>query len=147
MIGAVVATAILTGCSPSQPPATYSHYQYTCCDAADVQRVWHPGETLTMHWSPQSAQTTDSSTQMLTLTASLTGPYADVDSLKKGGAASISLKAAPVSASNGTHSSPVSVIALPAGLAPGLYNLTGTVASSGASSSGSSIIQVAAAGT
>jgi hypothetical protein len=136
----------LAGCS-SAPPVTFSRYQYSCCDASDVQRVWHPGETLTMHWTAQSAVTTDSTTQMLTLTASLSGPYADVNAVKGGGAASTTLRAAPLSVSNATASSPVSVIALPAGLAPGFYDLTGTVAAPGSQSGGSSIIQVAPAAT
>ncbi len=145
LAGLLVGTC-LAGCS-SGPPVTYPRYQYTCCDAADVQRVWHPGETLTMHWTATVALTTDSSTGTLTLTATLTGPYADVNSLKAGSAASTTLSAAPLSASNVTPSILVSLIALPAGLAPGFYNLASAVTAPGGQSGGSTIVQVAPAAT
>jgi hypothetical protein len=143
----LLAAACLAGCSSSIPPATFTRYQFTCCDGSDVQRIWHPGETLLLHWSPQSASSTDSATQMLTLTATLRGPYADVDSLKRGGMAPTTLAAASVSATTAMPSSPTSVIVLPADLPPGFYDLTEKVASASGSASGSNVVRVGPPGT
>ncbi|MDQ6856663.1 MAG: hypothetical protein M3Z57_06275 [Candidatus Dormibacteraeota bacterium] len=141
-VAGLLAGVGLAGCS-SAPLATFTRYQYTCCDAADVVSVWHPGQTLTVHWTAHSVVTTDSTTRTVSLTVALRGPYRDVNSLKQGGDASTSLAGAPLTASDGTPSSPVSVIVLPPSLATGFYNLTETVSSTSGSSSGSSVVQVA----
>ena len=83
----------------------------------------------------------------MTLTAVLTGPYRTIGDLKdanKGGPDQSSLVAAApvIRVSVVPANSPVSVVTIPRGTAPGSYNLSFSVASGAASTSGATIITV-----
>ncbi|MDQ6848041.1 MAG: hypothetical protein M3019_10770 [Candidatus Dormibacteraeota bacterium] len=137
-----IAVVCLAGCD-STAAVTYPRYQFTCCARLDVQKVWNPGETLSLAWDtvPTSGGA-NAQGESVTLTATLTGPYPSADTLKAGGGASRNLRANPITASDAQPGNYTSVIALPAALPTGFYNLeTATVFSSGASS-GATIIQV-----
>ncbi|MGA8635222.1 MAG: hypothetical protein WB805_10235 [Candidatus Dormiibacterota bacterium] len=79
----------------------------------------------------------------ITLSAIFTGPYASVAALKAGGIHSETLLASPVRVTDRTSGGAVSTIALPLDLAAGWYNLITTVKSSGGSTAGAMVIQVA----
>lgn len=138
----------LVGCSSGTGPSVaYPRYQFACCASLDGLRVWHPGETMTLQWTQESAGESSHSAQVaITLTAVLAGPFAKVDALKGGGAATRTVRATPISTTNGTPGSPVSTLPLPADLTPGYYNLTITNAEASGSTSSATIVQVGARG-
>lgn len=120
---------------------------YTCCEAADVNRDYRPGETLTIHWIVVPGEAGTPATQV-ELTARLTGPYATVTDLKTaaspgmGVAGASTFVADPIRPSGQAGEQPVSVILIPPTAAPGFYNLIHTVDQPGGSAGGASIIQV-----
>jgi hypothetical protein len=144
VVVAVVAGIGLVGCSSgSGPSVAYPRYQFSCCANLDGLRVWHPGETMSLQWTQASAgESSDSAQTTVTLTAVLAGPFAQVDSLKGGGAAARTVRATAVFTTNGTLGSPVSTIPLPADLAPGYYNRTITDAEGSGSTSSAAIVHV-----
>lgn len=145
-----VGAAALAGCAETHEdpsvsvPATFT---YTCCSSADVDPVVHPGDVLRLHWivtpGPPAAPT---SAVPVALSASLTGPYADVANLKVSvvgnGAPSPTMTASPVQTTDQAGGAPVTTIAIPPDAAPGLYNLTTVVESSGATLTGGHIIRI-----
>lgn len=124
---ALAAVAVLAGCSSSsagQSGVTYASYKFSCCNATDMQRTWHPGESVEMHWIVQDAgQTTDSRHHPITLTAVITGSYADVNALKSGAAAMHTVRAQAINTDDRSPTAPSSNFTLPADLPPGFYNL------------------------
>jgi hypothetical protein len=142
---ACLAAAALSGCSTatSQYSVSYQRYTYTCCEGADFQRPWSPGETLTLHWVAAPADTTaDSSAQRITLTAVLTGPYPNVDALKAGGSPRVIVRATPVVTTDRAGANEVSSIVLPIDLADGFYNLADAIEGAGGKASSASVIHV-----
>jgi hypothetical protein len=112
------------GPSPHASGVSYATTRFTCCTRADVEQVWRPGETLTVHWIAQDgARTADAAPHAVRLTVTLTGPYADAASLKRAAAAARRLEAAAITVDDRTATAPISAIALPADLPPGLYDL------------------------
>jgi hypothetical protein len=148
---ACLTLASLVGCSadPSMP-ASATSTTYTCCEANDVDRAYHPGETLTIHWIVTSPTGAAAPSPGVELTARLTGPYQTVDKLKAAtpdtrhvdGKATFT--APPVHPSGKPDEQPVSTIAIGADAEPGYYNLEFSVATSGGTSGGASIVQVVA---
>src|SRR5262245_54006723 len=125
IVGAALLGLALAACgSPPTPTVTYTRYQFTCCQASDVDRAWRPGETLTVHWiAKEGMPTADATRHRVTLSATLSGPYADAASLKSGAAATRRLQATTITVDDRTSAAPVSTIALPPDLPAGLYNL------------------------
>jgi hypothetical protein len=151
-IAGMVAAGFLAGCSPSsagQSGATYTRYTFTCCTTSDIQRAWHPGETVSLHWIVVAAgATADSRPLAITITAVLAGPYANVNGLKGGAPVARTLRAAPVNTDDRNPTAPTSTFALPSDLAPGLYNLAFKVDYGGGNSvGGASVVQVGGAAT
>jgi hypothetical protein len=145
--GALAAVAVLIGCSsssPGQSGVTYASYKFSCCSGPDIQQTWHPGQTVEMHWIVQDAgQTTDNRRHSITLTAVMTGSYADAMSLKSGAVASRTLRAPAINTDDRTPTAPSSIFTLPSDLPPGLYNLVlGVDFGGGNSWSAASIIQM-----
>ena len=145
--GALAAVAVLIGCSSSShgpSGLTYASYKFSCCSAPDIQQTWHPGQTVEMHWIVQDAgQTTDNRRHPITLTAVMTGSYADVNSLKGGAAASRTIRAPAINTDDRTPTAPSSIFTLPADLPTGFYNLGFGVDFGGGNSwNTASIIQV-----
>lgn len=73
--------------APTEAPTgavTRATFSYTCCTAADIDRVYHPGDVLSIHWIVQKGTPT-SATQPthVNLSVRLTGPYADVSSAQR----------------------------------------------------------------
>jgi poly(3-hydroxybutyrate) depolymerase len=129
-------------CASPPQPAPVIDIGYTCCDGPDVETAYHPGQTMTMHWTVTHP---DARPGHSVLTASLTGPYSDVDTLKatygKKGAATF--EATPLRPAGTPGEKPVSTIAIRPDAAPGYYSLT-TAVSDGAGGrvSGGSIVEI-----
>ncbi len=134
-------TATFSTSSGTGPP-------YTCCEAADVNRDYRPGDTLAIHWIVVPGKLgSDSPGREIELNACLTGPYSTVSDLKKANgdrdlATGCTLSAVPVRPSRQPGEQPVSVILIPPTALPGSYNLTTSVSGSGFSFGGAAVIQV-----
>ena len=63
---------------------TYTAYNLTCCTKADIDRLWQPGTSVELHWMVESASVSKlNPTHRVSITANLSGPYSDQDSLKR----------------------------------------------------------------
>ena len=141
-----LSASIVVACSSSPTVAVrYAQFQFTCCANAEaLTHAWHPGQVVTLQWSAESAGMSAADVQHpITLSAIFTGPYANVVALKAGGTHSETLLASPIQVTDRTSVGAVSTIALPLDLAAGWYNLITTEKSSGGSTAGAMVIQVA----
>jgi hypothetical protein len=144
LVGCLLSALASCTATPSAPTATGP--TYTCCEAADINRIYKPGETLTVHWIVVPATGAVSSPTQVELRARLSGPYTTVDNLKATpDNASPAVTARPVRPSGQLGEQPVSVIPIPPTAAPGYYNLVTSVSGPAGSVSGASIIRVVAA--
>jgi hypothetical protein len=119
---------------------------FTCCIGHDVNRIYHPGDLVTIHWIRDTSEAVAPSNPIpITLTAHLEGPFAGVVQAKiRGAHGNDQVRASPVQVTDRTIGAPVSRLRIPARAAPGLYNLTFRIAQSGGSLSGQSLIHVTA---
>ena len=144
----VMVVSVMAGCSSLSPTSTVKRatFSYTCCAAVDVNRVLHPGEVLTVHWIVQpGAPTSATQPHEIKLSAGLTGPYANISSLKQhGGTKTPSISAPLVVTSDLAGGTPTSRLLIPANAAPGFYDLSTAAGSGGFTVGGGSIIRVAA---
>jgi hypothetical protein len=102
-------------------------YQYTCCTATDVDRMYHPGDTVVLHWSAVAGPT-PAHDGRVSLGAGMSGPFPDAASVKSlaplhDGHSTVKLAATPVDVSLSAGGSPVSRILIPRGTPPGYYDL------------------------
>ncbi|HSF27153.1 MAG TPA: hypothetical protein VLC50_06495 [Actinomycetes bacterium] len=121
-------------------PATY---RYTCCQASDIERPWHPGDLFVLHWISEALPMTEARPPTpVMLTAELAGPFKTVDRLKTATTAAPFAQA--TSARTTTHGGKAltSTILIPADAAPGLYRLNFAIDSAGEILSGSSVIEI-----
>lgn len=147
---AVVAVLLLTlaSCTATSSAPSETGPSYTCCEAADINRDYQPGDTVAIHWIVVPGRlSSDAPPRELELNACLTGPYSTVSDLKEanGGhdrAAGCTSSAVPIRPSGQPGEQPVSLILIPATAVPGKYNLTTSVSGSDFSFGGASIIQV-----
>ena len=147
----VVTSTAACSSAPAEAPtgaATQATFSYTCCTTADIDRVYHPGEVMTIHWIVQEGALT-SATQptQVDLSVSLTGPYADVTSLKEHAEKdTASISAAPTVTSDWAGGAPISRLVIPAKAVPGFYDVRTASTSGGMTGGGHSIVRVAAPG-
>ena len=156
LIPMLAATVVLTtvACSSEAPTSLVKRatFSYTCCAGADINRAYHPGDVLTVHWIVQNeAPTSAAQSTRIDLSAKLSGPYADVSSLKQReigatSSAAPSISAAPIVTSDWGGGTPTSRLLIPATAAPGFYNLSTAVKSGGFTSGGDGIVHVVALG-
>jgi hypothetical protein len=111
--------------------------------ATDIDRVYRPGETLTIHWIVQG-RPVSGAVSTIELHAYLSGPYDSLVGLKGGAAAPATFTAAPVRPAGAAGEQPISTVLIPATALPGYYNLMTSIGGSGFTVSGGSVIQVAA---
>jgi hypothetical protein len=135
----------LASCVTASPAPTATGPTYRCCQAADINRTYHPGQTLTVHWIVVPATGGDGSPgRQVELHASLAGPYATVSGLK----ATPHDNATPTFTAPAVHpfgsagEQPLSLILIPPTAAPGYYNLITSVNDRAGSVGGASVIQV-----
>jgi hypothetical protein len=119
--------------------------------AADIDRIYHPGETLSIHWIVQGSPAPSGAVPHFELNARLSGSFGSVEELKsqvvhaEGRAAGPqTVAAAPLHPTGVAGEQPVSTILIPLTAAPGYYDLTFSVSEPGDTFSGGSIIQIAA---
>lgn len=135
----------MASCTVAPQPPTSGGPSYTCCEAADIDREYQPGQSLTLHWIVVPGQPGAAGpTRQFELRAQLAGPFATVGELRSSAdpAGGATFTAAPVSPAGQPGENPVSVIQIPATAAPGMYNLVTSVTEQSGSVSGSSIIRV-----
>ncbi|GGM56393.1 hypothetical protein ACFFX1_29475 [Dactylosporangium sucinum] len=145
VIGSLVLAMASCTATPSIPTGTAT--TYTCCEAADIDRDYQPGQTLTVHWTVvPGTLTAGGPAHEVELNARLTGPYATVSDLKtasgndlEGGS---TFTADPVRPSGQAGEQPVSSILIPLTAAAGYYDLITSVSGPPGSYGGASIIRV-----
>ncbi|MFG2045436.1 hypothetical protein [Dactylosporangium sp. NPDC048998] len=120
---------------------------YTCCEARDVDTLYRPGQTLTVHWIVSGSDQPGATQPHVELAARLIGPYASVDTLKAATddqtpSEAVTFAAAPVRPSGTPDERPVSTIVIGPEAKPGYYNLITSVTGEGSTVSGASIIHV-----
>ncbi|MFD0582301.1 hypothetical protein [Dactylosporangium darangshiense] len=145
VIGSLPLAMAACTATPSTPTATGP--AYTCCEAADINRDYQPGQTLTVHWIVVPGKlSTGSPAHEVELNARLSGPYATVSDLKTASgqdpAGGSTFTADPIRPSGQTGEQPVSSILIPLAAAPGYYNLITSVTEAPASHGGASVIHV-----
>lgn len=145
-----VPSTALVSCTATPSPSIETGTAYTCCEAADVNSDYHPGQTLSVHWIvTPGTSSAGGQNQQVELNAHLAGPYATVNDLKTSAApadkdlAGVStFTAEPVRPSGRAGEQPVSLILIPPTATPGYYNLVTSVTEPGATASGASVIHV-----
>jgi len=147
VVGVLLTT--LGSCTATSSTPSETGPSYTCCEAADINRDYQPGDTLAIHWIvvPGKLSSDGPTRELFELNACLTGPHSTVSDLKKadGGqelAAGCTLSATPIRPSGQPGEQPVSLILIPPTAVPGNYNLTTSVSGPGFSFGGASVIQV-----
>ena len=147
MVGALAGGLLLSACgSPAPAPTGIPRYQFTCCADADVSQIWHPGETVVLHWQAQRVGSDGTDTRHeVVLTAVLSGPYPDVPTLKKGAGGQYAVQGSVVRTDDASATPPVTTFFLPTDLPPGYYDLALKVDMRGGSSmSVESVVRVGA---
>ncbi|MEV6812553.1 hypothetical protein [Micromonospora sp. NPDC051296] len=149
-LAACLVMPLLAACvtGPSEVPAR-SSVTYTCCETADVETLYEPGQTFILHWIVELLDEPPATTPpQVELNAHLTGPFATVDELKavamgtKNVSGLVTLTAEPVRPAGTPDERPVSTIVIDPSAKPGYYNLVSSVVDRGSTVSGESIIQV-----
>lgn len=147
--GAVALLAGLGGCTtPASGPAadvSGSAATFTCCEAADVNPVRHPGETFAIHWIMNVVPVPrDSPTQRIVLHAALSNGHGSVEELKNVETTDPAVMArfGTVTTNSSATSAPVTTITIPPTAQPGFYSLTFSIDTEGAVVSGASVIRV-----
>ncbi|MGY4909168.1 hypothetical protein [Micromonospora aurantiaca (nom. illeg.)] len=136
-----LAVPLLAACG-AEPSETVPPPTYTCCADLDVDKPYHPGQTLSVQWTVEPGSTSP----QVELTAQLTGPYGTVDDLKaaSAGPGLVTFTATPIQPTGTPGERPASTIVIGPDAKPGFYDLVTSVVGDGnAITSGSSIIQVA----
>jgi hypothetical protein len=123
--GLVLTPLILAACgNAAQPVGTYPTYRFTCCTGSDIKQVWHSGQTVDLHFMVETGPLTpDSAEHSLVLSASLSGAYADVATLKKAGGPAL-IQGPVIKTTDRNPTPPLLSFVLPPDLPPGFYNLT-----------------------
>jgi hypothetical protein len=147
MVGSVLLA--MASCATTSSTSAASGAVYTCCEAADIDRDYQPGEPLTVRWIVTSRLTdANLALQEVELNASLAGPYVTVGEVKSMSSgenvAGQAFAAEPIRPSGQAAERPVSVILIPSTAAPGFYKLTTSVTERGESVGGMSVIHVVA---
>ena len=129
LVVVLMPAVVLSGCVGTTSQAMYMSYRLTCCLASDIETAWTPGTSVELHLVAAPPEvTTANGSHTVRISAVLSGPYADADALKAGGAVANAIDGYPVVYDDRTPPPDNSVITfvLPADLGAGLYNLVVT---------------------
>lgn len=141
--------SVVTACSAASSGETVKRsaiFSYTCCRSSDVDTVYRPGDTVTIHWIATSDPSQRStSAHPVVLTASLTGAFGNAQAAKHSATNVVAQtrRAEPIRTTDQVGGIPVSKIALPKDAAPGLYDLRTVMTTGGGSVTGAGIIRIA----
>lgn len=147
----ILLVAAVSACAGQGPQSdAVAQVTYSCCEAKDVETLYRPGQTLTIHWIVNRSDEPGATTQPVELAAHLTGPFATVEELKAatGDARAVpglaTFRAAVIRPSGIPDERPVSVITIGSAAGTGYYNLSTTVTQldEGSRAGGDGIIQV-----
>lgn len=119
---------------------------YTCCRAADVDPLRHPGDVVLLHWTTSSGATSESARPIpVTLAVTLGGPYDSVTQLKGGvsaGPSSPVAETTPIHTTDQAQGAPVSRLVIPSTAREGFYDLQASIKEGGGTLIGGSVIHV-----
>lgn len=130
----------------SGPPFAYS---YTCCTASLVNTVYHPGETIVVHWIRVAGTPTREHAVPITLSMGLSGPYRTVLLLKTDSIGAhphlghTTVSAASIRVMDTPAASPISILQIPSNAGDGYYNLTSSTKTNDITMGGAGIIRIA----
>lgn len=125
VLGMLLIPLVLAGCGSQPVLPMYPSYKFTCCEGNELRQVWHPGQTVELRWSVAAGPLTpDTTAYPVVISTALSGPFADVSSLKKAAAPSVPIAGPEIRTTNRTAVGPVMSFTLPPDLAAGFYNLT-----------------------
>jgi hypothetical protein len=132
--------------------AAYSKpaFNFRCCTAFNTEELYHPGEVVTLAWTPVEELPGDYTSQTITLSGFLSHSFidaADIKSSTKAGTFSattgpFSAAAGQVRVSNRSGATPVSTIEIPGNATTGYYDLVTTASQRGFSVTSALIIEV-----
>jgi hypothetical protein len=142
IIAASLALSGLVGCATTGSRPATGGTSYTCCAAKNVDTLYHPGDTLTVHWIVRPSDAGTRNSVPVELTAVLTGSFGSVDALKAGASGSVRYAAAPIHPTGSPGEQPVSTIVIGSDAPPGYYNLATAATQGGGSAGGASIVRV-----
>ena len=146
LLVAVLGIAVVIGwhslATSSTPARNKPWVSFTCCRSADVDRVYHPGDTVRIHWIADFQPSgSTGATAPITLTARIVGSFRSVQHMKRQFRMSArGIESEPIHVTEqslGRH--PISEIQLPADTHPGVYSLVTTINDGGVESGASSI--------
>lgn len=149
----VFVTASTVALAPFAPTAhavspTTGTVTYSCCTAAVVDAKYHPGEVIRLPWIATDNVPSTEPGEMITLAASISGPYKKVAALKSAFArhkprlGRINVKANQVRVSDVAVERRVSLIKIPSDATAGFYELTTSTTTRSLETSGGSVILV-----
>jgi hypothetical protein len=139
------------------PLATMAHaasktnatYSYSCCTAAVLDAIYHPGEVIRLPWiATANTPGTGTAEVMVTLEAKISGPYKTVASLKSAFArhtpqlGQFNAEAVHIHISSDSAERYVSVIRVPSNAKPGFYELTTTTSIPSLVTTGGAVIRI-----
>jgi len=146
-VSTIVLSPISAGAQTSK--STRVTFSYDCCTELLVNAVHHPGDALALKWIQTTNPPNNYAATTITLSASVSGPFSSVASLKSAFARShpkygvINSKAIVIRLSDQKSAHPVSMIQIPADASKGFYELTTTVKEGSTAISGGAVIRVA----
>ena len=127
------------------PPFAYS---YTCCEASVVNTIYHPGQTIVVHWSRTQYSLDGNRAATITLSMGLTGPFRTVNSLKHESIGAhphlgrTTASSALIHLKDNVVDSPVSRIQIPKDAGSGYYNMTTKTGTKDLWVSGATVIRI-----
>jgi hypothetical protein len=129
----------------SGPPYAYS---YTCCGASVVDTIYHPGQTIVIHWSRTQYSLDGNRPATVTLSMGLSGPFRSVSTLKLDSVGAhphrgpITANSASLRVKDTAADNPVSRILIPKDASSGYYNMTMKTGTKNLWVSGASVIRI-----
>jgi hypothetical protein len=142
----VLSPLAITAHATSRAKATYS---YSCCRSSVLDATYHPGAVIRLPWiATANTPGTSSAEVMVTLEATISGPYKTVASLKFAFAqhtprlGQFNAEAIHIHVSSDSAERYVSVIRVPSNAKSGFYELTTTTLMPSLVTSGGAVIRV-----
>lgn len=139
----------VAACSTGKQSSAVSQasFSYSCCRAADVDLVRHPGDVVTLHWIVTALPESEpaESNQPVTLNATLHGPFSDVATLKSSpnDTSTTGLATPTIETTTWAGGEPISRIQIPSTATAGDYALSFSISTAGSGTlGGSSIIHI-----
>lgn len=131
--------------SGSVDPRDKPWVTFTCCRSTDVDRAYHPGETIRIHWIANfQPHGSTGEAVPITLIARVVGSFPSAGQMKH----NLNVRGAGI-ASGPIHvteqslgRNPISVIRLPRNISPGVYDLVTTITDGGGVVSGAASVKV-----